>query len=406
MLTKQWQGRFLAALHKEKNLHKALNALEIRKNKYTELRIMTIQFSYPDVSSHPDFDGHETVLKAEDPSIGFKAFIAVHSTVMGPARGGCRYWPNYRDENDAISDVLRLSRGMTYKTTMAGLPFGGGKTVIMGPKGTQNPSPEIMRALGAMLNELDGIYETGEDVGTRTADFKIAGEVTEHVRVRAVERAKQIDLPGGPPLYTAHGVYRGIRAAAKEKFGTDVLHGLRIGVKGLGNVAWPLCEMLHRDGVKLSVADIDPAKTAAAEEKFEAKVIAPEDIIFETLDIYTPCALGGDINDTTITGIEAPVIAGAANNQLEHPMHSLMLHKKGILYAPDYAINAGGVINVVMIGLDHEHMMHHVDIIGNTLDEIFQRSRMKNQDTATTADEIVQERLSAASGDKIAVNGH
>lgn len=176
-------------------------------------------------------------------------------------------------------------------------------------------------------------------------------------------------------------------------------------MKGLGNVAWPLCEMLHRDGVKLYVADIDPVKIAAAEEKFEAKIIAPEDIIFENLDIYTPCALGGDINDTSITGIQAPVIAGAANNQLEHPMHSLMLHKKGILYAPDYVINAGGVINVVMIGLDHEHMMHHVNNIGNTLDEIFQRSRLKNQDTATTADEIVQERLHAASETKIVVNG-
>mgnify|MGYP001391707567 FL=1 len=366
---------------------------------------MTIQFSYPDVSNHPDFDGHETVLKAEDPSIGFKAFIAVHSTVMGPARGGCRYWPNYINENDALSDVLRLSRGMTYKTTMAGLPYGGGKTVIMGPKGTTNPSPEIMRALGHMLNELDGIYETGEDVGTRTSDFKIAGEVTQHVRVRAVERAGQVDLPGGPPLYTAHGVYCGIRSAAKEKFGTDVLHGLRIGVKGLGNVAWPLCEMLHRDGATLTVADIDAIKVKAAEEKFGAAAAKPEDIIFETLDIYTPCALGGDINDKTITGIQAAVIAGAANNQLEHPMHSLMLHKKGILYAPDYVINAGGVINVVMIGLNHDEMMQHVRIIGKTLDEVFERSRLKNQDTATTADEIVQERLTAASNAKRLVNG-
>lgn len=357
---------------------------------------MPIQFSYPDLSSYPDFDGHELVLKAEDASIGFKAFIAIHSTIMGPARGGCRYWPHYTDENAAIADVLRLSRGMTYKCTMAGLPFGGGKTVIMGEKGTKNPSPEIMHALGHMLNELNGIYETGEDVGTRTSDFKIAGEITPHVRVRAVEAAGAQDLPGGPPFYTAHGVYAGIRSAAKEKFGTDNLSGLRIGVKGLGNVAWPLCEMLHRDSAKLSVSDIDPAKIAAAEETFGARIINPDEIIFENLDIYTPCALGGDINDATLSGIKAPVIAGAANNQLEHAKHAAMLHKKGILYAPDYIINAGGVINVVMIGLNHDQMMARVQVIGKTLDEVFTRSRLGNQDTATTADAIVQERLAAA----------
>ncbi|MFN3700726.1 MAG: Glu/Leu/Phe/Val family dehydrogenase [Alphaproteobacteria bacterium] len=370
---------------------------------------MAIQFDYPKLDSYEDFDSHETVLRAEDPEIGFKAYIAVHSTTRGPARGGCRYWPHYATENDAIKDVLRLSRGMTYKTTLADLPFGGGKTVIIGKAGTQNPTPDIMRALGEMLNELDGIYETGEDVGTRTSDFKIAGEVTEHVRVRAVERAGAQDLPGGPPLYTAHGVYFGIKSAAKAKFDTDNLDGIKIAVKGLGNVAEPVCKLLYKDGAKLTVTDIGGHKIGLAQHDMPGiKSVTPDDIIFENVDIYVPCALGGDINDNTIGGIKAAVIAGAANNQLAAPHHAKLLHQRGILYAPDYAINAGGVINVVMIGLNHDEMMARVAVIGKTLDEIFARSQAENCDTARIADMIVQERLAAAlelSG-KRTVNGH
>lgn len=368
---------------------------------------MALTFSYPDVSWHEDFDNHETVLKAEDPDIGFKAFIAIHSSIMGPARGGCRYWPNYADETEALKDVLRLSRGMTYKCTLAGLPFGGGKTVIMGPKGSERASPEIMHALGHMLNQLDGLYETGEDVGTRTSDFKIAGEVTEHVRVRAVERAGAADLPGGPPLYTAYGIYYGIKSAAKAQFGSDDLKGKKIAVKGLGNVSEPLCKMLYEDGADLMFTDIADYKIELAlKDMPNAKTSTTDQIMFEDVDIYVPCALGGDINDETISKIKAKVIAGAANNQLARAYHAKMLHDKGILYAPDYAINAGGVINVVMIGLTHEQMLERVKVIGKTLDEIFERSKLENIDTATIADKIVQERLTAADDSKIVVNGH
>lgn len=368
---------------------------------------MTLQFSYPDVSAHPDFDGHETVLKAEDPAIGFKAFIAIHNTLAGPARGGCRYWPNYAGEHEALGDVLRLSRGMTYKTTLADLPFGGGKTVIMGTPGTSNPSPEIMHALGHMLNELNGAYETGEDVGTRTSDFKIAGEVTEHVRVRAVERAKQVDLPGGPPLYTAYGIYYGIKSAARAAFGSDDLKGRRIGVKGLGNVSEPLCKMLYADGAHLMFTDIASHKIGLAlHDMPNAQASTTDEIMFEDLDIYVPCALGGDINDDTIPRIKAKVIAGAANNQLQRPDHAQALHERGILYAPDYAINAGGVINVVMIGLTHEQMLKRVAVIGETLDEIFARSKSENRNTADIADMVVQERLAAMANQKSIVNGH
>lgn len=368
---------------------------------------MALTFSYPDLGKHEDFDNHETILKAEDPEIGFKAFIAVHSSVMGPARGGCRYWPNYADENEALKDVLRLSKGMTYKCTLAGLPFGGGKTVIMGPKGTERASREIMHALGHMLNELDGLYETGEDVGTRTSDFQIAGEVTEHVRVRAVERAGAVDLPGGPPLYTAYGIYYGIKSAAKAQFGSDNLKGKRIAVKGLGNVSEPLCKMLYADGADLMFTDIAEYKIQAAlKDMPDAKTSTTDAIMFEDIDIYVPCALGGDINDDSINQIKAKVIAGAANNQLAKPIHAKMLHDKGILYAPDYAINAGGVINVVMIGLSHEEMLNRVQVIGSTLDEIFMRSKAENLDTASIADKIVHERLASALDTKAVANGH
>ncbi|MFP4314428.1 MAG: Glu/Leu/Phe/Val family dehydrogenase [Alphaproteobacteria bacterium] len=368
---------------------------------------MALTFTYPDVSGHEDFDNHETVLKAEDPEIGFKAFIAIHNTINGPARGGCRYWPHYEDENAALKDVLRLSKGMTYKTTLAGLPFGGGKTVIVGPAGTERASPEIMRALGHMLNELNGLYETGEDVGTRTSDFVIAGEVTEHVRVKAVERAGALDLPGGPPLYTAYGIYYGIKSAARAQFGSDDLSGKKIAVKGLGNVSEPLCKMLYADGADLMFTDIaDYKMELALKDMPNAKTGSVDNIMFEDVDIYVPCALGGDINDDTIDKIKARVIAGAANNQLAKAYHAQKLHERGILYAPDYAINAGGVINVVMIGLTHEEMLKRVQVIGTTLDEIFARSESENTDTASIADTIVQERLAMASNSKIAANGH
>lgn len=368
---------------------------------------MGLQFSYPDMSAHPDFDAHETVLCGENKDTGFKAFIALHDTTLGPARGGCRYWPNYNNEFEAVKDVLRLSRGMTFKCTLAGLPFGGGKTVIMGKKGTNNPAAEDMHALGGMLNELGGLYETGEDVGTRTSDFKIAGEVTEHVRVKAVERAGAKDLPGGPPLYTAYGIYAGIKSAARAKFGSDDLKDARIAVKGLGNVSEPLCKMLYAEGADLIFTDIAEFKMGfALHDMPNAKTSTVEQIMFEDVDIYVPCALGGDINEESIGKIKARVIAGAANNQLARPEHAKTLHNLGILYAPDYAINAGGVINVVMIGLNHEEMLSHVNNIGTTLDEIFTRSKAENIDTASIADMIVQERLSAVRVDRrITANG-
>lgn len=356
---------------------------------------MAFTFSYPDLSGHPDFDNHEKVLYAEDPAIGFRAYLAVHNTELGPARGGCRYWSRYADDDAAQKDVLRLSRGMTFKTALAGLEFGGGKTVMIGPPGTIRPTPEIMMALGHALNELDGLYETGEDVGTCTEDFQIAGTVTEHVRVRNVERSGAKDLPGGPPLYTAYGVLASIKAGVKHKFGRDDLQGIRVAVKGLGNVARPLCGFLHAEGAVLTVTDIDAEKVAYAVKSWGAKAVTPDAIMTQDVDVYSPCALGGILNDESIPALKAAVVAGAANNQLARPENARMLHERGILYAPDYGCNAGGVINVVSIGWTHEQVLAKVMAIGDTMREIFARAEAEDHDTATVADEIVHERLAA-----------
>lgn len=355
---------------------------------------MALKFSYPDLSDHPAYDNHEKILMAEDADIGFKAYIALHNTRRGPARGGCRYWANYNNDNDAIADVLRLSKGMTFKNALAGLSYGGGKTVIVGKPGTKNPTAEFMQALGHALNELNGVYETGEDVGTRTEDFKIAGKVTDFVRVRSLEKAGAQDLAGGPPLYTAFGVYYGIKAAVKHKFGKESLKGVHFAVKGLGNVASPLCKLLYADGAKLTVADIDPIKVERAAKEWQARIGNPEDIIYEDVDVYVPCALGGDINPDTIDHIQAKVIAGAANNQLSAPEMAEKLRQRGILYAPDYAINAGGVINVVEIGASHEDLIGKLREIGATLEEIFVRADAEGKTTAEIADIIALERIS------------
>lgn len=354
---------------------------------------MALHFWTQDVRKHPDFDYHETVLGAEDPVSGFKAYIALHNTTLGPARGGCRYWPSYADDTAALSDVLKLSRGMTYKSALAGLPHGGGKTVILGKPGTTRPSPETMLSLGHMLNELGGIYETGEDVGTSVEDFKIAGKVTDHVRIRAIEKAGAIDLPNGPPYYTAQGVYFGIKAAVKHKLGQSDLKGVRVAVKGLGHVAMPLCGLLKADGAELVVADIDAAKVKRAQELHGASAVRPEDIMTQEADVYAPCALGGDLSEANIPLLKAAIVAGAANNQLADIHQAQALHRAGILYAPDYCINAGGVINVVLVGHTHEQVMARTAQIGETLATIFRISETHDTNTALVAESMVRERL-------------
>lgn len=362
---------------------------------------MTLHFWMQDVRKHPDFDHHEKVLGAEDSSVGFRAFVALHSTAMGNARGGCRYWP-YADDQAALSDVLKLSRGMTYKCALAGLDYGGGKTVILGKPGTTRPTPETMLALGHMLNELDGAYETGEDVGTSAEDFRIAGKVTDYVRVKSIEKAGAIDLPNGPPYYTAQGVYYGIKAAVKHKLKQSDLKGVRVAIKGLGHVGMTLCGLLHTEGAALMVTDIDPLKIRQAEELYDAKAATPEDIMAQEAEVYSPCALGGDLTERSIAGLKAVIVAGAANNQLASPQSAKLMHERGVLYAPDYCINAGGVINVVLVGHTHEQVLARTSRIGDTLGRIFQMSDTHNMNTALIADAIVREKLAEKEGERLA----
>ncbi len=289
------------------------------------------------VFNHPEFDNHEQVVFCSDKETGLKAIIAVHSTKLGPAVGGCRLWDYVADE-DALVDVLRLSRGMTYKNAMAGLPLGGGKSVIIGDAKSIK-SEALFRKFGQFVHSLSGRYVSAEDVNITTADISIVGQETPYV-------AGLDGKSGNPGPFTALGTYKGIKAAAKHKFGTDNLEGKTVAIQGLGSVGFYLCEHLHQEGARLIVTDINQDAVSRAVAKFGATAVGLDEIYSQQCDIYAPCALGATINDHTIEQFQCKIIAGCANNQLKEPRHGDMLRQKGILYAPDYVINAGGIINV------------------------------------------------------------
>lgn len=292
------------------------------------------------VFSHPDFDGHERVLFAHDAETGLKAVIAIHSTRLGPAAGGCRMWP-YETEEEAVADALRLSRGMTYKNAVAGLDLGGGKAVILADPRTAK-TPALMRAFGRAVNDLGGRYVTAEDVGIDVSDMEIVREVTPHV----AGLASGPHASGDPSPVTARGVFEGMRKALLVATGSDDVAGRTVAVQGLGHVGRHLCALLHAAGARLVVSDIDPARVADAERAFDARAVAPDAIATVPADVYAPCALGGVLDDATIPRLSARIVAGAANNQLARPEHAEALHARGILYVPDFALNAGGIINV------------------------------------------------------------
>jgi leucine dehydrogenase len=352
---------------------------------------MVLKLSYPDLSAHPDFDNHEKIVLAEDPDIDFRAYIAIYNTNLGFALGGCRYRSDYETEEEAQADVLRLSKGMTYKNALGGLQNGGGKSLIVGPKGTRCPAPDMMRALGKAIDSLGGEYVTAEDVGTCEADMCHIAEETKFVSGITPESD---DISGGDPSpYTAYGVFVAIKEAVNYRFGKNSLENVRVAVKGLGNVAMPLCEMLHDAGASLVVADIDPEKIRIAADKYDALISDPEKIIREDVDVYCPCALGGDLNDDSIPDIKAKIIAGSANNQLAEPRHGKQLSDNGVLYVPDFVANAGGVVSVALIGHKKDDVLKRLDGIGDTLGEIFRRSAAENTDTATVADKLAAERF-------------
>jgi leucine dehydrogenase len=332
---------------------------------------------------------YEQMVICQDKQSGLKAIICIHDTTLGPALGGTRMW-TYDSEDAAIEDALRLARGMTYKNAAAGLNLGGGKTVIIGdPKKDKNE--EMFRAFGRYIQGLNGRYITAEDVGTTVEDMDLIYQETPFVT--GVSPA--FGSSGNPSPVTAYGVYRGMKAAAMEAFGTDSLEGKVIAVQGVGHVAYTLCKHLHEEGASLIVTDINKEAVQRAVEDFGAKAVDIDDIYSVECDIFAPCALGAIINDDTISKIKAKVIAGAANNQLKETRHGDALHEMGIVYAPDYVINAGGVINVAdeLNGYNRERALKKVETIYDNIASVIEISKRDNIPTYLAADRLAEERI-------------
>ena len=332
---------------------------------------------------------YEQLVFCSDKASGLKAIIAIHDTTLGPALGGTRMWP-YENESDAIEDALRLARGMTYKNAAAGLNLGGGKAVIIGDA-KSDKSEEMLRAFGRFVEGLNGRYITAEDVGTNEGDMDLINLETSYVTGVTAGTGSS----GNPGPVTALGIYKGIKAAAKEAYGNDSLEGKTIAVQGVGNVAFTLCGHLHEEGSKLIVTDINKAAIQRAVDAFGAVAVEPDEIYSQDADIFSPCALGAIINDDTIPQFKFKVIAGSANNQLKDDAHGDRIHEMGIVYAPDYVINSGGVINVAdeLDGYNRERALKRVSGIYGILGDIFAISKRDNIPTYVAADRLAEERI-------------
>ena len=345
------------------------------------------------VFSLSDFADHEQVVFVSDDKSGLKAIVAVHNSNLGPALGGCRMWP-YASEEEAVRDVLRLSRGMTYKSAMARLKLGGGKSVIIGNPRTDK-TPALLAAFARALEQLNGRYIAAEDSGTSVADMKYMTQFTRHVAGIHDKPSDEGTRSGDPSPATAYGTFVGIQTAVKERLGRDSLEGLRVAVQGVGNVGFDLARQLGEAGVKLWVTDIHREPLVQAGKELGATVVAPEEIFGLDVDVFAPCALGAVLNDSTLPQLKAKVVAGAANNQLAEARHGVELMKRGILYAPDYVINAGGIIDVYheRIGFDRSALLKHIEGIRENLMEVFERAREEERPTAEVADAIAEERF-------------
>jgi len=332
---------------------------------------------------------HEQILVCNDNTTGLKAIIAVHNTILGPGLGGTRMW-NYKSEHEAIRDVLRLSRGMTYKAAISGLNLGGAKAVIIGDADKQK-SESLMRRFGKFVNNLGGKYITAEDVGTTTQDMEYVNMETDYVVGLPVSRGGG----GDPSPVTAYGVYMGMKASAKKQFGTDDLSGKKVGVMGVGKVGMHLVDLLNKENAEVFVSDINEANLEEASKNYGAQVV--DDIISIEQDIFAPCALGGILNDENISKLKCAVIAGAANNQLDkESVHGPLLKEKGIAYAPDFLINAGGLINVYeeWNGYNRENAIHDTERIYQTTLDIYSYADAHDLHTQAAATKLAEERLS------------
>jgi len=335
-------------------------------------------------------DAHEQVLSFHDPATGLHGVVAIHDRTLGPAMGGCRMWP-YADEAAAVRDAMRLSRGMTFKNAVAGLPIGGGKAVIIGDPRTDK-TEALFRAFGRFVHTLQGRYVTAEDVGVSVQDMEWVRQETPYV-------AGLRGASGDPSPMTARGVFVGIQSAARHRLGATSLRGVRVAVQGLGHVGSHLCRELHQAGASLIVSDIHQDAVSAIVEQYDAVAVAPDAILGVDADVFAPCALGAVLNDRTIADLRVAIVAGAANNQLESERHAEALRQRGILYAPDYVINAGGIINAAseLEGpYDRHRVLARVEGIAGTLDHIFARAESDQVSPAEVADALALERLSAA----------
>lgn len=333
--------------------------------------------------------GHEEIIYCHDENVGLKAIIAIHNTSLGPALGGTRMW-NYKNEDEALVDVLRLSKGMTYKAAAAGLNLGGGKAVIIGDPKTQK-SEGLFRAFGQFVNSLNGKYITAEDVGTGVQDMEYIFMETPWV----TGIPKEFGGSGDPSPYTAHGVLMGMKAAANEKFGSDSLRGLRVAVQGLGNVGSNLVRYLVEEGADVTVTDIDQNRVKAHHDKFGIKAVSPEQILQTECDIFAPCALGAVVNDETIGKFKCKVICGGANNQLAEARHGAQLKELGIVYAPDYVVNAGGLMNVFveLEGYSPDRAFDKTRKVYDNVAGVFQIAKRDNVSTNVAADRLAEERI-------------
>jgi leucine dehydrogenase len=340
------------------------------------------------------FDDHERVIFCRDTATGLKAIIAIHSTALGPAAGGCRLWP-YESDDAALHDVLRLSQGMSYKNAMAGLAFGGGKAVIL--KTTDfNDSDALYEKFGDFVAKLNGDYITAEDVGM---SVRIMQTIARRTRFVTGLPKKEGRAGGDPSPKTAFGVFKGIEAAVQFKLSRDSLRGLTVAVQGVGNVGHSLCGYLSAAGAKLLVADIDQARVDAACREYGAQAVALTDILFQPVDVLAPCALGAILNELSIPRLQTPIVAGAANNQLATPADGQRLSDADILYAPDYVINGGGIINVANEyheSADDEEVMQLIAAIGPRLLRIFEEAAATARPTNVIADEQARKIIAEA----------
>ena len=345
--------------------------------------------------TEPDFDDHEGVHVVRDRKSGLTAIIALHSTHLGPGAGGTRFW-HYPEPKDALRDALRLSRGMSYKNAMAGLPLGGGKAVILADD-DRSKTPEMLAAFGDAVEALGGRYVTAEDVGISEADMVAVSKRTAHVSGLPVEGSG--NAGGDPGPFTAQGIYQGIKAAVRHKLGKDDLQGVHVAVQGVGSVGGGVARLLAKDGAKLTVADVNSERAQELARELEAKAVAAGEIMTVGCDVFSPNALGAILDDDSIAALDTTIVAGGANNQLARARHGKKLHERGILFAPDYVINAGGIISVAMEYLARRHgtqcdvaeVHARIDKIPGRLEQIWSESDASGVSPDVVADRMAQE---------------